>query len=79
MFKKTMRLMLLPTVASVLIACGGGGGSGLGPLSISGTAAVGAPLAGATVKVYDATGALVVSDGVVQANGNYSLTIPAGK
>ncbi len=40
---------------------------------------MGAPLAGANVKVYDASGTMVVSDGVVQPNGSYSVTIPAGK
>jgi len=81
MWKQAMRLVLLPAAAAVLVACGGGGGASTasGPLSISGTAAVGAPLAGANVKVYDATGTMVVSDGVVQTNGNYSVTIPAGK
>lgn len=82
MLKQKMRLMLLPAVAAVLVACGGGGGGGgtaSSPLSISGTAAMGAPLAGANVQVYDATGTIVVSDGVVQPNGSYNVTIPAGK
>lgn len=76
-----MRWMMLPAAAAVLVACGGGGGgqSVSSPLNISGTAAMGAPLAGANVKVYDASGALVVSDGVVQPNGSYNVTIPAGK
>ena len=75
-----MRWMLLPAAAAVLVACGGGGGQSVSsPLSISGTAAMGAPLAGANVKVYDASGAMVVSDGVVQPSGSYSVTIPAGK
>ena len=92
MLKQTMRLMLLPAAAAVLVACGGGGesssasvggggssSSASAPISISGTAAIGAPLAGAKVQVYDAAGNLVVGDGLVQANGSYSVTIPAGK
>jgi hypothetical protein len=82
MLKQAMKLVLLPAAAAVLVACGGGGGGGStasSPLNISGTAAMGAPLAGANVKVYDATGTIVVSDGVVQPNGSYNVTIPAGK
>lgn len=71
---------LLPAATAVLVACGGGGGSpsASSPISISGTAAIGAPLAGAQVKVYDSAGTVVVSDGLVGADGNYSVTIPAG-
>ena len=80
--KKTLiQWLCLPVAAAVLAACGGGGGS-LGassPITISGTAAVGAPLAGAKVKVYDATGTLVADNGTVQSNGSYAITIPAGK
>jgi hypothetical protein len=81
MLKQTMRLMLLPAAAAVLVACGGGGGSpstGV-PLSISGTAAIGAPLSGAKVQVFDAAGDMVVGDGLVRADGSYNVTIPAGK
>lgn len=79
MLKKKIRLFLLPTMAAVLVACGGGGSTASGPVTVSGTAAVGAPLSGATVQVFDATATMVVSDGVVQADGSYSVTIPAGK
>ncbi len=79
MRKFVFQWALVPAAAAVLVACGGGGVSSSNPLTITGTAAVGAPLAGATVKVYDATGTLVVSNGTVQQNGSYSLTIPAGK
>lgn len=83
MFKKTVKWALLPAVAAVLVACGGGGG-GVGAVStvISGTAATGAPIANAKVYVVDSLGrvptgqdeasgtALVTTD----ANGQYSLT-----
>lgn len=73
--------MLFPAAAAVLLACGGSGGSvgTSSSLTISGTAAVGAPLAGAKVKVYDSTGTLVADNGTVQPNGSYTITIPAGK
>lgn len=84
MLKQTLRLVLLPAVAAVLVACGGGGGSpsAITPFSISGTAATGAPIANAKVYVVDSLGktplgqdestgtALVTTD----ANGKYSLT-----
>lgn len=78
MYKKSIQLILLPAAAAVLVACGGGSSSSA-PLNISGTAAVGAPLTGAIVKVYDSTGTIVVSDGLVQPDGSYSVSIPAGK
>jgi hypothetical protein len=66
--------------ASGLVACGGGDGStGSQAVAIDGIAATGAPLASATVSVFDATGGLVVEGVVVGADGKYSLSIPAGK
>jgi hypothetical protein len=85
MFKQAMKLALLPAAAAVLVACGGGGGGSPSvsiPLSISGTAATGAPIANAKVYISDSLGkapsgqdestgtALVTTD----ANGKYSLT-----
>ena len=78
MLKKTMRLMLLPTVASVLIACGGGSVG----INLSGTAATGAPIANAKVYVADSLGRTPTgqdeSSGVALAttdeNGQYVLT-----
>ncbi|PIT75337.1 hypothetical protein [Limnohabitans sp. B9-3] len=65
-----------------LVACGGGGGGGLTSpqaIAIDGIAATGAPMASASVSVFDATGSLVVEGVVVGADGKYSLSIPAGK
>ena len=80
MFQKLTKIVLLPAVAAVLVACGGGGGT---PLTVlSGTAATGAPIANAKVYVLDSLGrapagqdeststALVTTD----ANGQYTLT-----
>jgi len=44
--------------ALVLVGCGGSGGGG-GIAKFSGTAATGAPMAGATVEIYDSTGAII--------------------
>lgn len=81
---KTMKKLnqsALLLAATGLVACGGGGG---GPVSsqaiaIDGIAATGAPLASASVSVFDGTGSLVVEGVTVGADGKYSLTIPAGK
>jgi hypothetical protein len=78
-FKYCLGLIFLAGLA----ACGGGGGGGSSnvssPLTVTGTVATGAPLAGAAVKVYDSTGTLIVSDGTVSSSGGYQITIPAGK
>ena len=78
MLKKTMRLMLLPTVASVLIACGGGSVG----INLSGTAATGAPIANAKVYVVDSLGrtptgqdeSSSVALATTDENGQYVLT-----
>ena len=70
-----MRLMLLPTVASILIACGGGGGSASGP-TLSGVAAVGAPLSGATITLTDSKGAQKTT--VADDAGNYAFNDVSG-
>lgn len=73
-------LALIPCAALLLTSCGGGsGGTASVPLNVTGTVATGAPLAGATVRVYDGAGSLVLSDGVVGSDGTYRVTIPAGK
>jgi hypothetical protein len=79
--KNQLTLALSLLSAAILSACGGGGGSSTAnlPITVTGTAATGAPLAGAAVRVYDSTGSLVLSDGVVGADGTYRVTIPAGK
>ncbi len=66
-----------------LAACSGGGGGGGAnndalPLNVNGVAASGAPLANATLQIYDKNGTAVLSSPVtVAADGSYSATIPA--
>jgi hypothetical protein len=75
MLKQAMKLVLLPAAAAVVVACGGGGGGGGQQATVlSGTAAVGAAVAAATVNVYDATGKLV-GTGTTGADGNFSITL----
>lgn len=56
-------------VTFVLVGCGGGSSS-----SISGTVAVGAPIDGATVTVYDSSGN-AVGTGTTSADGTYSVSV----
>ena len=56
MFNKTMKLILLPAVAAVVVACGGGGTAS--NTSLSGLVALGAAMPYTTVKVVDANGTL---------------------
>jgi hypothetical protein len=73
-----IKLAILAMLSMALISCGGGGGSSSSTTtsnsSLSGTAATGAPLAGATITVFDATGATVGST-TADANGAYSLAV----
>jgi hypothetical protein len=76
---------LLPgTIALALAACGGGGGdtapsqaSGPVPVVLSGVAATGAAMVGATVRVVDARGQNVASSDAVGSDGRFSVTLPA--
>src|SRR5664279_2236473 len=57
-------LVLGIATACAIAACGGGGGSNVAPAivgTLSGTAAVGAPIVGATVKVICASGSALTS------------------
>jgi hypothetical protein len=74
MLKQAMRLMLLPAAAAVLVACGGGGVAVVPPSILSGTAAVGAPIEGADITVFDALGS-VVGSGTSSAGGKFSITL----
>lgn len=77
MLKQTMRLVLLPAAAAVLVACGGGGGGGSGPTSsLSGVAAVGAPISGATITLKDVNGK--TTSVVADAAGAYSFADLSG-
>jgi hypothetical protein len=61
----------------VLSACGGGGGgasTSSTPSSLSGTVATGAPMGGATITVFDKTGATVGTTTVAD-DGTYSVSI----
>jgi hypothetical protein len=78
-------------VAVLLAACGGSSGSGNSSAdtgstasavttfsaapTLSGVAAVGAPLTGAALRVLDATGAVVGSTTTHASDGSYSLTL----
>lgn len=66
-------------VAAVVAACGGGGGGGTAAAGIfAGTVAVGAPMAGGTVQVFDSLGASVGS-ATTAANGSYTLSFTPGQ
>jgi hypothetical protein len=66
-------------LAALLTACGGGGGSdsppATGPLTLAGTAARGAALAGATVSIKCAGGAATPASATTSATGGYSVSI----
>ncbi len=60
----------------ILTACGGGGGnSPAASTTLSGTAAVGAPIVGATVNVTCAAGAALSNIPVTSATGAWSVTL----
>ena len=77
---KPTRIALSSLVLCLLSACGGGGGGGGGGVvgasgatsSLSGTASVGAPMAGATIIVTDVKGATLTT--TADANGAYSFS-----
>jgi Bacterial Ig domain len=71
--KKLVAVGVSVIAAAVLLACGGGGGSASTTQSLSGVAATGAPIAGATITVKDSTGALV-GTATADANGSYSIS-----
>jgi hypothetical protein len=67
-------------MTAVLSACGGGGGSGsqdvpATPLTVSGTAATGAAIAGKTVDVKCSSG---TGSPTSNSNGGYSITVTGG-
>lgn len=84
--RKMAKNWIFPTLAAVavavgIVACGGGGGGSTSPqaIAIDGIAATGAPMASASISVFDATGTMVVEGVSVGPDGKYSLSIPAGK
>ena len=81
---KSLRKIIIIFVSILslgLTACGGGGGSSSSSTSsgssMSGTAAVGAPIANAKVTIYDATGA-VVGTTTTDENGQYAVVVSGG-
>lgn len=88
----TIKKFCLFAAVTLLAACGGGGSSS-GPVNIgvtesappppptlvlTGVAAVGAALDGATIEVIDAAGNLVdIGDSATGSDGSYSVTLPA--
>jgi hypothetical protein len=58
----------------VLTACGGGGGTSLSAITLSGTAATGAPMSGASISVQDSTGVEVCESAcTVGAEGSFNV------
>ena len=79
MFNRMVKWALWPTAAAVLAACGGGGGGGGAAPKVtvlSGTAAVGAALDAAVVRVYDSAGVLV-GTGTTGPGGDFSISLTA--
>jgi hypothetical protein len=75
------KFKLIPTmlVAAALVACGGGGTSTTPNLTISGTAATGAALAGATIVVVDAKGNSEECSAKTTDTGTYSCPLYKAK
>jgi hypothetical protein len=78
--------MVSRTAASLLLvgalaACGGGDPAPIADtpaptsFTVSGTAATGAPFAGATVTLFDSAGEPFTASGVTAPNGNYTITV----
>lgn len=69
--------LLFFVVAAILSGCGGGGGGNTAangaPVTITGTAATGAPMAGATVTVVGANG--ISANTITNSDGSYSITV----
>jgi len=75
--KKHLKYLLTGLAAATLVACGGGGGNGTSTTSsLTGTAAVGAPLAGATVVLKDSTGKTLTQ--TAGADGTYTFADVSG-
>lgn len=80
-YSRTLRqLGSIACAALLLVACGkgggdGGGGTTPGAVSISGTAATGAPLANATITIKDRNG--LQTTGTTGADGKYTTNVSA--
>ncbi|PUE53621.1 hypothetical protein B9Z45_12330 [Limnohabitans sp. 2KL-17] len=71
-------MLLLPAAAAVLVACGGGGGGSSSQItnSISGVAAIGAPISGALITLRDVNGKTVSVS--ADTSGEYSFADLSG-
>jgi hypothetical protein len=78
-FKQTFPVAAVTlAVAAVVTACGGGGGGGdIKGITLTGTAATGAPMAGAKVVVKDSTGEPMQTCApcTVEGDGNFSVSL----
>lgn len=64
--------------AGLISACGGGGSASPATITLSGTAATGAPMAGATVVVEDSSGTHVCESAcTVEADGRFAVVLTA--
>lgn len=61
---------------AVLVACGGGGGSSSGTVTLSGTAATGAPLAANSAISHVCSDGSSGNSALTQSNGSYTLDVP---
>ena len=71
-----MRHLITSLALLTLAACGGGGGSSSNTLS--GTAATGAPMAGASIDVYNASG-IKVATATADSSGKYTSSALLGE
>lgn len=63
-------------IVALLTACGGGGSGSSGPtVSLTGTAATGAAMAGAVITVVDANGVSETCSSISATDGSYSCTL----
>lgn len=69
----SLPILVLTGSALLLSACGGGGGDTTAPVPLSGTVAVGAPLANADVSIKGANGG--TASAITDANGDYTADI----
>jgi hypothetical protein len=79
---KFVSVVLTASILNLLSGCGGGGGGGGTPApqkgTISGIAAVGAPIVGANVSLLSSSGELL-NTATTSATGSFSLTYTLGK
>lgn len=75
---KLRSYLLAAAAALALVGCGGGSGGGTATVPLSGTAAVGTPLAGATVELRDAVGTNVDLSTTADASGRFTFPNVSG-